>query len=79
MSGKIKVNSENDYLTSSDNGRTWKLTGTGSFNSLFNINKRIIAGSNKNLGLSYSDDGGVSWTSSNIASGNWGNIVYALS
>lgn len=77
MSGKIKVNSENDYLTSSDNGRTWKLTGTGSFNSLFNINKRIIAGSKKNLGLSYSDDGGVSWTSSNITSGNWGNIVYS--
>src|SRR5574344_708461 len=78
MSTKIKANSENEYLTSTDNGRTWKLTGTGSFNCIYSYNKRLIGGSKKNLGLLYSDDGGISWQSSNITSGNWGDVEYSV-
>lgn len=78
MSTKIKANSEDEYLTSTDNGRTWKLTGTGSFNCIYSYNKRLIGGSKKNLGLLYSDDGGISWQSSNITSGNWGDVEYSV-
>ena len=75
-SSEIVSSSNTSTITSTDNGQTWKSGLAAGAAVMANRNGRIIMGSDKDLGLFYSDDGAVTWTSSNITYGCWGGITY---
>src|SRR5574344_1238663 len=63
-------------VVSSDNGHTWTPALSAGSAAMVESSGRIIMGSDKDLGLFYSDDGGETWTSSNITYGSWSGITY---
>jgi hypothetical protein len=75
-SSEIVSSSNTSTITSTDNGQTWKSGLAAGAAVMANRSRRIIMGSDKDLGLLYSDDGAVTWTSSNITYGCWGGITY---
>lgn len=78
------ANDEYGLYETLDNGLTWKPLGSAPVNAVFCYD-RIIYGSTENLGLRYSDDGGVTLIESDHPTGNWdginyvGEVVYAHS
>lgn len=68
---KIIAISDKYTLLSVDNGMTWSIQSTFSWACIININGRLIAGSNNDTGLWYSDDDGEYWINSDKMTGNW--------